>query len=374
MSKLDLVSGNGFYLLDSIKYFTMDQNDLEFRETTTSVFEYNSEYKRIQTTGYRMDRDIMIRSPFYRIRYTYGDHGKKTEYHNERWDADLQKWTASQQTIIRYNDNQSIDNQIVYSWNDESMKWVHQSQTEFLYENNGRDQRILKKTWDPSTTQWHNAYKNTRTSENGGARVITESHSWKDDRWQPETRSVSSYNEMDYIEETFYHRWDVASENWFQMRHMKYIRDETGRKIEWISFGKDRPDDVDEERGHQLYEYNPDGLLTEVLQLQDGGQKEQQDIRSKQVYYWTLHSTMGVKGLTHGEIKVYPNPFENYTTIEFPAGIKRIDILDTQGRVVRSYTDISGQTMLIYQENLMPAMYFIKLYGDRVYTTRMVIR
>jgi len=374
MNKLDLVSGNGFYLLDSIKYFTRNQDDFQFSETTTSVFEYNSEYKRILTTGYRIDPKYLNRTPIYKLRYTYGENGEKTEYHNDRWDPAGQEWVASQRTLVKYDDNQSIQNQFVYSWNDDIRQWIDQSQTDYTIDSQANHQLTIKKVWNASKKQWENAHRNTRFSENDGLQVTSESFSWKGNEWQPETRSVHIYNGPGFLTEIYYHRWDKETQTWFQMRHMEYIRDEQGRKMEWISIGKDQPDGIEENRGHQIYKYNHDGLLTEVLQVHAQDLQGDFLIRSKQVYYWTLHSTGGLKGMTHGDIKVYPNPFEDYTTIEFPEGIKRIDILDMQGRVVRVYEDVGDRTLRIYQENLMPAMYFVKLYGEHTFITRIVIR
>ena len=155
---------------------------------------------------------------------------------------------------------------------------------------------------------------------------------------------------------------------------MQYIRDDQGRKIEWISTGSDQPGDDKEIRGHQVYQYNYDGLPTEVWNLQTDDPGDPHHIRSKQVYYWSLHSIAGLKSSSLGEIKIYPNPFEHFTTIEFPEGITRIDILDLQGRIVRTYEDIQERSMVIYQENLIPALYFVKLYGEKIFTARIVIR
>jgi hypothetical protein len=63
-------------------------------------------------------------------------------------------------------------------------------------------------------------------------------------------------------------------------------------------------------------------------------------------------------------VNVYPNPFSDYTSIHFSnkQDLKHaVTLYDINGRVVRLYENIQGESLQVSKENLSPGIYFIKL-------------
>lgn len=67
------------------------------------------------------------------------------------------------------------------------------------------------------------------------------------------------------------------------------------------------------------------------------------------------------------DFNMYPNPFTNYTTLEFdnPDHIPHIlTFYDAQGRLVRTISDIKTNTVILARKNLMSGLYFFQLSSD----------
>ena len=73
---------------------------------------------------------------------------------------------------------------------------------------------------------------------------------------------------------------------------------------------------------------------------------------------------------------VYPNPFTDYTTIELSDAfqIQRIDLIDINGRTVRTIDNINSNSVTIHRENLPSGIYFIRIQSDHTYVEKVIIR
>lgn len=68
-------------------------------------------------------------------------------------------------------------------------------------------------------------------------------------------------------------------------------------------------------------------------------------------------------------VSVYPNPFSDVTVLEFTPTVNEmytIDILDVQGRIVQSYSNISSGRVFIEKKNLTVGMYFFELRDSKI--------
>jgi hypothetical protein len=67
------------------------------------------------------------------------------------------------------------------------------------------------------------------------------------------------------------------------------------------------------------------------------------------------------------QIKMYPNPLRDYTSIEFENSIHKnhtLTIYNTQGRIVRSIPNITSGTVRVERKNLVTGLYFIRLHDE----------
>lgn len=67
-------------------------------------------------------------------------------------------------------------------------------------------------------------------------------------------------------------------------------------------------------------------------------------------------------------VSVYPNPFTDFTVLEFTPSVNEIfvlNILDVQGRVVQNYCNINSGRIFIEKKNLSAGMYFFELRDSK---------
>jgi hypothetical protein len=96
----------------------------------------------------------------------------------------------------------------------------------------------------------------------------------------------------------------------------------------------------------------------------------------------TLHVVDTIVNLEEqsiNDLHIYPNPFTYYTTIKFSGAfqIRKIDIVDIFGRIVRTIDNIHSNSVTIHRENLPGGIYFIRIHSDETdetYVRRVIIR
>ena len=79
----------------------------------------------------------------------------------------------------------------------------------------------------------------------------------------------------------------------------------------------------------------------------------------------TIDSTVAIIENTLLNIKVYPNPFDNYTTIEFDNpqnNIYTIRLIDIRGRLVQEHS-VNGEKWVIYKNQLKEGLYYLEVEG-----------
>ncbi len=67
------------------------------------------------------------------------------------------------------------------------------------------------------------------------------------------------------------------------------------------------------------------------------------------------------------QIKMYPNPLVDYTSIEFENSMHinhTLTIYNTQGKIVRSVHNITSGTVRVERKNLTSGLYFIRLHDE----------
>jgi len=76
-------------------------------------------------------------------------------------------------------------------------------------------------------------------------------------------------------------------------------------------------------------------------------------------------------------LNIYPNPFSNSTTIEFPNPNfeeYQLIVTDISGKVVRLINNITVNKVSLYQDNLSEGFYLIELQGPKIYRGKILIQ
>ncbi|MBE9469395.1 MAG: T9SS type A sorting domain-containing protein [Bacteroidetes bacterium] len=93
-----------------------------------------------------------------------------------------------------------------------------------------------------------------------------------------------------------------------------------------------------------------------------------------------LNVSVGTNDITNinncKHVVVYPNPFKNFTTIYLPKDKKyyRIDVIDIQGRMVKSFHKISKNKISLSAEGLNSGFYYLKILSDNIIYTKKIVR
>lgn len=75
------------------------------------------------------------------------------------------------------------------------------------------------------------------------------------------------------------------------------------------------------------------------------------------------HYHTGISNFETGDLKLYPNPSEDFLTIENSKAIETLELIDITGKCI-SKTNVGGNNCVIDVKNLASGMYFIRIMDD----------
>ena len=126
----------------------------------------------------------------------------------------------------------------------------------------------------------------------------------------------------------------------------------------------------------KMYSYDAHGNKLEDILYDWSSGTNDWVFKSKTVYYWSKLNTSVTNSIIDLNYNVYPNPFTDYTTIEFPDAVqtRKIELIDIHGNTVRSLHNINSNSVRIQRENLPSGIYFIRIQSDDIYVKKVIIR
>lgn len=93
-----------------------------------------------------------------------------------------------------------------------------------------------------------------------------------------------------------------------------------------------------------------------------------------------LNISVGKNGIpnfnNNNDVMVYPNPFHNFTTIYLPVNKEyyKIDVVDIQGRIVKSMLNITQNKITLTSQNLLPGLYYIRIVSNnKIYLKKVLL-
>ncbi len=78
----------------------------------------------------------------------------------------------------------------------------------------------------------------------------------------------------------------------------------------------------------------------------------------------------------NNDVMIFPNPFHNFTTIYLPINKKyyNIDVVDIQGRIVKSFHNITQNKVILNNKNLLPGLYYIRVVSNnKIYLKKILL-
>jgi len=224
------------------------------------------------------------------------------------------------------------------------MKIIHYLYT---YKNNGNQIEEMKSRWDFEINDWIPVYQLANTYDDSENIIEGVKYNWNEvrDDWEGEYKYIKSYNDIGNAIEEIQYRWLFSNGEWELESRFVNSYDADGNETGFIRYA------IDLETGEWKY--------------------------SQRMAYYRSELAASISDYFFDQnLIVYPNPATDYTiiTIIEAAQIHKIELIDITGRTVRSYKNISSNSLIIHRGNLSSNIYFIRLNFDNNIIKELIFR
>ncbi|MFZ4464356.1 MAG: T9SS type A sorting domain-containing protein [Bacteroidales bacterium] len=283
------------------------ENRLYYRPKMGASTIYN--LKSAYTVMQKMDSLVVVDSydgqteNSFKESFTYNDLGMITSFTESEWDFEQSKWIESYQSVLQYNADLNLSEDISYNWDLTNNQWVATSKEVYSYNENLKPSLATGYLWRPDSESWMLDYQDEYTYTTNAITL---------------TRFI----------------WDEQSQNWIIGYKTEYQYDTESKLLLETSFAWNPVVSIWENLNKNEFAYNSNGKLeTQIssywyneFQSWDFGQKEQysynaeDDMTVHNSYEWDIsleHWTPMYKEentynnqFTYNEL-IVPDLFEN---------------------------------------------------------------
>ncbi len=97
---------------------------------------------------------------------------------------------------------------------------------------------------------------------------------------------------------------------------------------------------------------------------------------SNRVYFSVVDSTTNITFFDdmNEPVKMYPNPMRNYTVLDAKYPINQVSLFDIHGREVFSMKDLQQEKVRINRNLLSSGTYILKVYSNKVYQFKLIVK
>ena len=348
-----------------------------------------------------------------------------------KWDRLKQEWAPS--TYQKYSYNESGTPDITFSYNSESGEkvtrqtfvynendvlmeyfserwldsvWIFSRKDIYSYDDQGN--RTGHKTIIFKDGMWLNATNRYKYEYEDNKVVSMTSQGWEDSLWVDTGYEIYDYNISGNL--ILSQGFDMSGN---RLNRVFYFNNEENLRTSMLVQGWSRTDDVWRDIYRDSYEYNNCNKrvlsLRERYSVADGWLNE----NKSEYFYKALINNSGTHAkvaichnghtiyvsvnaveahLNHGDclgscdtdkphmernrempFKLYPNPAKDFITIRFDnnycEGDVRIELVDSFGKIQRSYIHNGNGDLVIRRAGLHSGSYFLRIVGEEVYNT-----
>jgi len=279
-----------------------------------------------------------------RFNYYYDSNNYLIKETRQYYKSYSQEWVNSDRTVYMYNDEGEMTERRDSRWDEEKSKWksYHNYYTYYY----GMSGKILQ--WDSyklnNDGEWIGKDTERYTYDGSGNLIIREFRECYNPElgnWGCHNKYEYSYNVSDDLVETKVYTghgggiWNL---------YMKRTYHKTN-------------DNVFEEVHYRIDNENPGGIRnTKILK-----------------YFSKISVTISSMNVQN-RMNIYPNPILDHFVIELPdnKSFWMIELLDLQGRVIRTVHNSMSNEVIIPRDNIPPGIYLIRIYSDEIYTEKVI--
>ncbi len=310
--------------------------------------------------------------------YTYDPSRNLKETYSFKWNSVTGKWENYLWELYFRNQNSNQIIKTIHKWDPTNSIWIPCKCEEYLYKENGDPTKFIFYNWDSKCCEWINRELETWTYNERGNLTENKCSVWDTvtNNWTTRKCDVLTYDANENLTEELKLSLDPETSTW-SCDYVKFSYNGNTTVTTQIIIRWNPGTDMYVKSYKRVdYSYDLEGNLTEeIIYRWDSEINEWQPFEMKK-YYWSeiIKSIPGHSFIN--ACTVYPNPFTDYTTISLPdsEATKSVEIIDSHGRVVRTITDIKSNLVTINRENLPSGIYFIRIFGNYIYTAKVIIR
>jgi len=365
------------FVKDSIIHYRWNNENGIWSETNFSAYYYNDYFKIKEHLIYIVKQDETIRSKLNRYEYDYSKEGRTMMRNGYLWNEELDSWQEATLAKYQYDSSFTMSERLDLYWDQSYGDWVFNY--DFKYNNNfeEKDPDYQRFKWNTGLQVWNNDTKTHCSINNSGNQKFCITFSWKEELkgWNPSNRITYFYNQDGTLQKRTIDNWKEELSSWKPFRIYFYLYDNSGREIEWLSFGWDEDSRDRVGMGRQLYTFDAGGNRYETFRYSWNKELKDWTLYGKQVDYWRDLVKNTLNEIEGNDIKIYPNPFEDYATIEIGdyQNTLKIEMIDMFGRKVRIMNEINGPALTLDRVNLQSGLYLLKVYTTTGVITKRVI-
>ncbi len=364
------------YFRDSSLYLMLNRETEDWQES--SFARYNYDNRRLsETVSYYFDHDNYQRVGSFMQIKTPDPENKNIKRLQYRWDKDFQNWKESSRSVSYYKENKKLSHTVNFKYDELSADWVKNIRNESTSNSKLSATSNAMKKW--VSGKWLTTSENNCTDDLVKLQRTCISSSLNEETglWETSRKTLYQYNTDMRLAQMFLYNFNKETNFWKPIHESKYEYDQSGRKLSWFSWNYNKDTGEKKYGGHQQYIYDKHGNNTEVLSLSLDKTTKEWRVYRKQINYWSIQIEEKGRVVLSGTLKVYPNPFADRALLNLSgiSNIKKMELLNLNGKVVRNYKVKGNKEELVIEKNeLMPGMYIIKISADKIYTGRIIIR
>lgn len=249
--------------------------------------------------------------------------------HHYFWDPNSNEWRLEGRHIFTYDANKKLTNSIAYYWDQEISSWTINESRFTLYDD---DENLVEEI-----VNYHADFR----------------HIFR--------RSVYTYDDFGNLTEKISFEWDSESDEWVLSDSTLCVYDDARNLVQRINYYWDSGMGDWRLGGGMIFVYDGNGNQIEYA-----------------YYSWNSETSEWVGN--DSAVAVYciflPNPLTDFATITLSDKnkIKGIEIIDINGRSIKSIGNVYSNSVIFHRENLPGGIYFVRVYSENTYVKKVLIR
>jgi len=315
--------------------------------------------------------------------YSYNDGCLQSEYTLEKFD-EYGGWDKTGRTEYEYDSLKQLTHVYLQEWDDLNEHWSVYKVVEYSYD--AWSNLISETGFDydsyemVATKKYELTY--TYSTENILSECVEYIEGWNPGEFVPERKQVFTYDESLNLEKETFYNWNYDLDAWQEDIRLTYRNEPIGEQLhlvaeeewneQWIpnkksiffsdnSIGEDELENSEFLLNYMLF-FIHDGMISDRIE----NFRFENDLwidSGNTIYYFSENTSTNIASINENQIKLYPNPVDDYLNIESSNGYELTCVIrDLFGRKVKQ-TLIEGMYERLDLKSLQNGIYIVELYA-----------